>query len=415
MYLANGKPRSSYDFGNVFQPFCSLPKELLHEITAYLPVNDIVSFCLVCKEFNQLGLNILYKAIQNVSSRCFDTLACNSRNARAVKTLVLPSQVNNQVDIGCTWLGPQENVHDPSLERPSEDVKAASILPHLSGLQNLFVPSFSAIYTQSLSQCDFPNLQIFSFSMPITQPIASFISRNNSIVSLTFDCYLPFFQNCVLRPITLPQLRYLSGNPQIIKIFAQHAPLETVHIDWKYERARIAVLDDALGFLALHCCTTVKELGVHRNTFRQCTCNNQILVNISEKFPRIIKLGLNGIDISNGSIVMVNTALSRFECLKYLNLDQHPPSAVGPPRLVGSTQLDYDRDEALILSWTSDNCCSELQECQLPNGILWCLRGPKLWLPLLSTVPQRKSLLLDASKWRECRAEAAGLDIRDLL
>ncbi|KAJ3716564.1 hypothetical protein F5878DRAFT_723357 [Lentinula raphanica] len=411
MFSTNAKPRS-YD--NVFSSFRPLPKELLYEIAAHLQVKDVLSFCLVCREFHQLGLAILYKTIQNINSRCLDTLASNDRNKLAVKTLALPSQVNNQLDSGCTWLNPKQILHS-SVEECTLDVKAASILPSLYNLQNLSVPPFSAIYAHPLSQCHFWNLHTLSYAMPITQPIASFLMRNSTLVNLTFDCYLPFFQNLVLRPIALPQLRYLDGNPQIMKLFVQNAPLETVYINWNYERSKGEVLDEALDLLALHCSTTLNELGVYRNTFRQCTCNNQVLVKISEKVPHITKLGLNGINISDGFIDTINSSLSHFKNLKSLDMDQHPTHAVSPPRFIGSTKLDYDQDEGIILSWASDNCCPTLRNCRLPNGILWSFRFSRLWLPSLSTVPQRKYLLKHATRWREARLQAVGLNNEDTL
>lgn len=89
-------------------PLDSLPTELLHEIAAYLSVKDVLSFSRVCKEFNLLSLDILYKKIHTVKSQCFNTIAYNSRIARAVKTFVLPTQINNQPDRVCTWLGSED-------------------------------------------------------------------------------------------------------------------------------------------------------------------------------------------------------------------------------------------------------------------------------------------------------------------
>ncbi|GAW03353.1 hypothetical protein LENED_005073 [Lentinula edodes] len=164
----------------------------------------------------------------------------------------------------------------------------------------------------------------------------------------------------------------------------------------------MGILDEALSFLAIHCSLTLQELDVYRNTFRQSTCNTQILVKISEKLPGITKLGLNDIDISNRPIV--DNAFSHFKYLESLNMDHHPPNAIRSPRLFSSVEPDYNQDEAMILSWASDECCPALRKCRLPNGIQWSLHGPKLWFPLLSSVPQRKALLLNASKWCKRRA-----------
>ncbi|KAF8830186.1 hypothetical protein HHX47_DHR2000756 [Lentinula edodes] len=396
MYPAHAKPSCD----NL--PLDSLPTELLHEIAAYLSVKDVLSFSRVCKEFNLLSLDILYKKIHKVKSQCLNTIAYNSRTARAVKTFVLPTQINNQPDRVCTWLGSGDSVDVLLPAESAADVKAASILPTLSNLQDLSVPSFSPIYVEALSQCHFPNFRVLSYAMPITQPITTFLSRSTTLVSLTFDCYLPFHRNLVPRSIALPELRCLSGSPQVIKLFAEHAPLQNVHIDWKYERAKMGILDEALSFLAIHCSLTLQELDVYRNTFRQSTCNTQILVKISEKLPGITKLGLNDIDISNRPIV--DNAFSHFKYLESLNMAHHPPNAIRSPRLFSSVEPDYNQDEAMILSWASDECCPALRKCRLPNGIQWSLHGPKLWFPLLSSVPQRKALLLNASKWCKRRA-----------
>ncbi|KAJ4490348.1 hypothetical protein J3R30DRAFT_70719 [Lentinula aciculospora] len=386
MYPISARPRPAY---YVLPSLDSFPRELLYEIAVYLPAKDVPSFCLVCKEFNLLSLDILYKRILNVNSRCLDTLAYKLGAARAVKTLVLPAQINKELDRVCTWLG-EDNAYVSKPEDPTVDLKAASILPFLYNLQDLSVPSFSNIYTQPLSQCHFPYLRNLSYAMPITHPIALFLSRNTTLVSLTFNCYLPLKHNLACQAIAIPQLRYLSSNPQVIKLFAKGAPLETVHIDWKFERAKMEVLDETLEILAL-----------------QCTYNTEILVKVSEQLPRIVKLGLNSIDISDR--LTVDNAFSRFEYLEHLNMDQHPPNAVRPPQLL--TKPDYDRDEAMIILWTSDEYRSTLRECRLPNGILWSLRQPNLWLPSLSTVPQRKSILLDASKW--CKRRCTRVDQTD--
>ncbi|KAJ3909607.1 hypothetical protein F5879DRAFT_932766, partial [Lentinula edodes] len=376
MYPAHAKPSCD----NL--PLDSLPTELLHEIAAYLSVKDVLSFSRVCKEFNLLSLDILYKKIHKVKSQCLNTIAYNSRTARAVKTFVLPTQINNQPDRVCTWLGSGDSVDVLLPAESAADVKAASILPTLSNLQDLSVPSFSPIYVEALSQCHFPNFRVLSYAMPITQPITTFLSRSTTLVSLTFDCYLPFHRNLVPRSIALPELRCLSGSPQVIKLFAEHAPLQNVHIDWKYERAKMGILDEALSFLAIHCSLTLQELDVYRNTFRQSTCNTQILVKISEKLPGITKLGLNDIDISNrvglffisniedfDAVIqpIVDNAFSHFKYLESLNMDHHPPNAIRSPRLFSSVEPDYNQDEAMILSWASDECCPALRKCRLPS------------------------------------------------
>ncbi|KAJ4496149.1 hypothetical protein C8J55DRAFT_495898 [Lentinula edodes] len=363
MYPAHAKPGCP-SCDNL--PLDSLPTELLHEIAAYLSVKDVLSFSRVCKKFNLLSLDILYKKIHTVKSQCLNTIAYNSQIARAVKTFVLPTQINNQPDDRvCTWLGSEDTADVLLPAELAADVKAASILPTLSNLQNLSVPSFSPIYVEPLSQCHFPNFRVLSYAMPITQPITTFLSRSTTLVSLTFDCYLPFHRNLVPRSIVLPELRCLSGSPQVIKLFAEHAPLQNVHIDWKYERANMGILDEALSFLAIHCSLTLQELDVYRNTFRQSACNTQILVKISEKLCGITKLGLNDINTPNSPIV--NNALSHFKYLESLNMDQHPPNAVRSPRLFSSVEPDYNQDEAMILSWASDERCPALRKCRLPS------------------------------------------------
>lgn len=84
--------------------FSSLPVELIHEIAEHLPVNDLLSFCLVCKEFHIISLRILYTNIQKPSRRCLNTLFSNVRTSQAVKTLALPAQTNTYVG----WIGPSD-------------------------------------------------------------------------------------------------------------------------------------------------------------------------------------------------------------------------------------------------------------------------------------------------------------------
>lgn len=189
-------------------------------------------------------------------------------------------------------------------------MKAALILPLLSNLQDIFVPPLSTIYAQPLSQCAFPRLRSLSYSMPITPPISLFLSRNTSIVSLTFDCYLPFRLDAD-QPhnwIILHQLRYLSGNPHIIKLFAKHAPLETVHINWKFERQKTEVFDEAMSLLAKHCSSTLKEVSAYRSLFRlpPGTNNTQLLVKVSAKLPHIVKFGFNNVGLNNNRVCRPN-------------------------------------------------------------------------------------------------------------
>lgn len=185
-------------------------------------------------------------------------------------------------------------------------MKAALILPLLSNLQDIFVPPLSTIYTQPLSKCDFPRLRSLSYAMPITPAISHFLSRNISLVSLTLDCYLPFRVDAdqLHNRIALHQLHYLSGNPHIIKLFAQHAPLETVHINWKFERQKTEAFDEAVSFLAKHCSSTLKEVSAYRSLFRLPSGmnNTQLLVKVSAKLPHIMKFGFNGLELDNNRV-----------------------------------------------------------------------------------------------------------------
>ncbi|KAJ4000769.1 hypothetical protein F5050DRAFT_332684 [Lentinula boryana] len=205
----------------------------------YLPARQSsFFFCLVCKEFNQLGLDIL--SIQGYSEhQCplfqHSRLRFSSKSSQNSSRSVALSK-ETYGGLGC-----------------QSCLKSCLIYPS-------FLRSVLSIRNHYLNAIS-PISKFFRIQRQSHNPSYP-SSRNNSIVSLTFDCCLPLFQNFVLRPIILPQLRYLLGSPQIIQVFAQRAPLETVRISWKYEHARIKVSDDALSFLALYCLTAVRELDI---------------------------------------------------------------------------------------------------------------------------------------------------------
>ncbi|KAF9078435.1 hypothetical protein BDP27DRAFT_1412424 [Rhodocollybia butyracea] len=373
------------------KPHTHLSVELISLIAIALPVKDLLSFSLVCHDFQNLALGILYKDISShhVNDQCLSTLACNKRAARAVKSLILPIQLISAIE-HYTWLG--ELPEDPSLQNVAPGEKAVLLLPSLPNLQELSIPPLSAKYAQLLSQCTLPNLRVLSYDMPLKQPVLSFISRTTTLVSLSFNSFLPLHPDVSTQTTALPQLRHLSGSPQIVKLFAKHAPLNRVHIDWRYKRPKTDELDEALSVLAKYCSKTLEELAVHRSLFRSSTSNTNILIKVSERLPDITRLGLNGVQLEPKSTIC--KALSRFKYLEYLDMDQYPPSAVRPPRLYGSSESlapTYKQDEVLMLSWASDTSCPMLRECRLPNGVTWSLRGPKLWVP---TAPSKKYLPL---------------------
>ncbi|KAF5392675.1 hypothetical protein D9757_000947 [Collybiopsis confluens] len=394
----------------------SLPPELIHEIAGWLPVNDLISFCLVCHDVHSICTGILYRNIHTVKAQCFDTLVSNSQKAQAVRKLTLPAQINVEFETVCTWLEPVASEALLHHEPTSTDIKASTILPLLPNLQNLSVPPFSAIYTPVLSECHFPHLRTFSYAMPITQPILLFLSRISTLVKLSLDCYLPFRSDSQIQDtrITLPNLQELSGNPQIVKIFAENAPLSRVSINWNFDRRNMDVLDQALECLAKYCSDTLKELVVYRSLFNQTTDNAPILFNVSSKLPSITRLGLNGVQLDPA----IYTTLSQIKHLDFLNMDYYPPGAIRPPRC-RSPNINHDQDEIVISSFSS--ACPTLRNCRLPStscppihnnlsrlknytdGVLWYLHAPGGWLPSLADAPRRKSLLSSISNWRSRR------------
>ncbi|KIK55537.1 hypothetical protein GYMLUDRAFT_837992 [Collybiopsis luxurians FD-317 M1] len=401
-------------FTNAF--FQYFPVELVREIVVLLEVKDILSLCLVCKDFHSVCIDILYKNIHTNKTQCFNTLASNVQNAKAVRNLTLPAQINIELDVVCNWLRENSSSSEALLfNKSTADVRAASVLPLLSNLRNLSVPPFSAIYTQALPECHFPLLRVFSYAMPITQPLVSFLSRTIAIVRLSLDSYIPFRSDLKFNElsIALPHLQHLTGNPQVVKLFAEHAPLATVHINWNFDRRNMQALEQALDSLASHCSSTLKEFAVYRNLFRQTGCNLQILSVICDKLPHITTLGLNGVQL-DANLSATQNALSRFTYLEYLDMDHHPFGAVRPPRS-RSFVVNWDQDEVTILSWAS--ACPTLKRSRLHStsfpsfyrntfwlkdprdGILWRFYRPDVWIPLLSTVPQRRTFLTSMHNW----------------